>query len=110
MRVEPEYAAVGTLFTNNPMFRVPKYQRSYAWETFEVEDYVKDLSICYDKRTSSTPINHSFGGLVSVEKSVIGVVRQHEYELVDGQPRMSTIVLTVGALISGVSRCAYFFV
>lgn len=100
MRVEPEYAAVGTFFTNNPMFRVPKYQRSYAWESPEVEDYVKDLSICYDKRKSGNPINHFFGGMVSVEKSVVGVVRQHEYELVDGQQRLSTFVLTVGALIS----------
>lgn len=100
MRVEPEYAAVGTFFTNNPMFRVPKYQRSYAWESYEVDDYVKDLSICYDKRKSGSPINHFFGGMVSVEKSVVGVVRQHEYELVDGQQRISTFVLTVGALIS----------
>nr|WP_315239979.1 DUF262 domain-containing HNH endonuclease family protein [uncultured Flavobacterium sp.] len=100
MRVEPEYAAVGTFFTNNPMFRVPKYQRSYAWEIYEVDDYVKDLSTCYEKRKAGTPINHFFGGMVSVEKSVVGVVRQHEYELVDGQQRLSTFVLTIGALIS----------
>lgn len=100
MRVEPEYAAVGTFFSNNPMFRVPKYQRSYAWETYEVEDYFKDLFFCYEKRKAGTPINHFFGGMVSVEKSVVGVVRQHEYELVDGQQRISTFVLTIGALIS----------
>lgn len=100
MRVEPEYAAVGTFFTNSPMFRVPKYQRSYAWEVYEVEDYIKDLSSCYSKRKGGTPINHFFGGMVSVERSVIGVVRQHEYELVDGQQRISTFVLTIGALIS----------
>lgn len=100
MKVEPEYAAVGTFFSNNPMFRVPKYQRSYAWENSEVDDYIKDLSVCYDKRKAHAPINHFFGGMVSVEKSVIGVVRQHQYELVDGQQRLSTFVITIGALIS----------
>jgi len=100
MRVVPEYAAVGTFFSNAPMFRVPKYQRSYAWESTEVEDYIKDLKNCFDKRKTGNPINHFFGGMVSVERAVPGVVRQHEYELVDGQQRISTFVLTIGALLS----------
>lgn len=100
MNVDPKYAAVGTFFLSSPMYRVPKYQRSYAWEAPEVDDYIKDFKNCYDKRKSGNPVNHFFGGMVSVERSVPGVVQQHEYELVDGQQRISTFVLTIGALIS----------
>ena len=37
MRVNPEYAGVGVFFKNQPMFRMPKYQRSYAWEVEEIK-------------------------------------------------------------------------
>lgn len=102
MRVEPEYAAVGKFFGRDPMFRVPKYQRSYAWEYDEVDDFIKDLTHCYMKRKSGVgnEVNHFFGGIVSVERKVTGVVRQHEYELVDGQQRFATFILFVASLIS----------
>lgn len=102
MRVDPEHAAVGKFFGRDPMFRVPKYQRSYAWETDEVEDFLKDLTNCYLKRKSGVgkEVNHFFGGVVSVEKKVTGVVQQHEYELVDGQQRFATFVLLVSSIIS----------
>lgn len=99
MRVDPVHAAVGTFFTNSPMFRVPKYQRSYAWESSELEDYLKDLEEVFNKRKIGTPINHFFGGMVSVESTVTGVVNQKKHELVDGQQRCATFVLTVGAII-----------
>jgi uncharacterized protein with ParB-like and HNH nuclease domain len=106
MRVDPEHAAVGKFFGRDPMFRVPKYQRSYAWETDEVEDFIKDLKNCYLKRKSGAgnEVNHFFGGVVSVEKKVTGVVQQHEYELVDGQQRFATFVLLVSVIIEVYSK------
>jgi hypothetical protein len=99
MRVDPEYNAVGKFFGREPMFRVPKYQRSYAWGDFEIDDFLKDLEGCFYRRKAGQSINHFFGGIVSVEKKVQGVVRQHEYELVDGQQRIATFVLLVAALL-----------
>ncbi|MBF8149071.1 DUF262 domain-containing protein [Winogradskyella sp. F6397] len=99
MRVDPVHAAVGTFFNNSPMFRVPKYQRSYAWEASELEDYLKDLEEAFTKRKNGTPMNHFFGGMVSVESTVTGVVNQKRHELVDGQQRCATFVLTVAAVI-----------
>ncbi|MDM1530757.1 DUF262 domain-containing protein [Myroides odoratimimus] len=102
MRVEPEYAAVGKFFGRDPMYRVPKYQRSYAWENEEVQDFINDLTECFEKRKlgQGHEINHFFGGIVSVERKVTGVVHQHEYELVDGQQRFATFILFVSSLTS----------
>ncbi|MCQ9637913.1 DUF262 domain-containing HNH endonuclease family protein [Chryseobacterium sp. WG14] len=102
MRVEPEYAAVGKFFGRDPMYRIPKYQRSYAWENHEVQDFIKDLTNCYEKRRlgPGNEINHFFGGIVSVERKVTGVVHQHEYELVDGQQRFATFILFIASVIS----------
>lgn len=99
MKVDPEYAGFGEFFAIKPMYRVPKYQRSYAWEENEIEDYLKDLTDCYNKRKSGSPSNHFFGGIVSVETTVPGALRQKEYELVDGQQRFSTFVLTAASII-----------
>lgn len=99
MTVSPEYAGVGEFFKDRPMFRVPKYQRSYAWEIEEINDYLKDLEECFNKRKLGSSINHFFGGIVSVEQKITGVLRQSQYELVDGQQRFATFVLTIGAVL-----------
>ena len=99
MKVDPEYSSVGSLFTREPMFRIPKYQRSYAWDAHEIKDFIKDLEKCFEKRVAHDPVNHFFGGIVSVERKVTGVVKQHEYELVDGQQRFATFILLFAALI-----------
>ena len=99
MRVDPEYAGVGEFFKNQPMFRVPKYQRSYAWEVEEINDYLKDLEECFLSRRSGNSKNHFFGGVVSVEQRVPGVLRQSQYEMVDGQQRFATFVLTISAVL-----------
>lgn len=100
MKVDPVHAPVGDFFGREPMFRVPKYQRSYAWENLEIEDFLKDLTECFEKRKAGNPVNHFFGGIVSVEKTVAGVVKQHEYELVDGQQRFATFILLMASIIA----------
>lgn len=99
MELNPTYTAVGTLFVNKPMFLIPKYQRAYAWDARSVEDFIKDLNECFVNRKSNSPISHFFGGVLSVEHSVQGVVRQHEYEIIDGQQRIATFTLLMSCLI-----------
>ncbi|MCX2741456.1 DUF262 domain-containing protein [Pontibacter anaerobius] len=100
MRVEPVHASVGSFFGHKPMYRVPKYQRGYAWDDTEIDDFLQDLELCFKKRKAGNPINHFFGGIVSVINSVPGVVNQSEFELVDGQQRMATFVLLMASVIN----------
>ncbi|MBD6616395.1 DUF262 domain-containing protein [Komarekiella sp. 'clone 1'] len=81
------------------MFFIPKYQRAYAWEAESVEDFIKDLKNCFERRKSHTPVNHFFGGVLCVRYSVAGAVNQHEYEIIDGQQRISTFTLLMSCLI-----------
>lgn len=81
------------------MFFIPKYQRAYAWNSESVSDFVKDLKTCFEKRKSNMPINHFFGGILSVKHSVPGTINQHEYEIIDGQQRIATFTLLVTCLI-----------
>ncbi|MDY6901208.1 MAG: DUF262 domain-containing HNH endonuclease family protein [Cyanobacteriota bacterium] len=81
------------------MFFIPKYQRAYAWEAESVEDFIKDLKNCFERRKSHTPVNHFFGGVLCVRYALSGAVNQNEYEIIDGQQRISTFTLLMSCLI-----------
>lgn len=100
MDLNPAYTSVGSLFENRPMFFIPKYQRAYAWSTESVEDFTKDLEKAFNKRKVGSPMSHFFGGVLSVEHPVAGVVRQHEYEIIDGQQRISTFTLLMSCVLT----------
>lgn len=100
MNVNPVFASVGSFLNHKPIYKVPKYQRSYAWDKLEIEDFVKDLQHSFQKRKAGAAINHFFGGIVSVERSVAGTVNQSEFELVDGQQRMATFILLASSIIA----------
>ncbi|MGB3637963.1 MAG: DUF262 domain-containing HNH endonuclease family protein [Rivularia sp. (in: cyanobacteria)] len=97
--MEPAYTSVGKIFEYRPMFFIPKYQRAYAWEAESVEDFIKDLKNCFDRRKSHTSVNHFFGGVLCVRYAVTGAVNQNEYEIIDGQQRISTFTLLMCCLI-----------
>ena len=99
MNIEPTSTSVGNLFAYKPMFFISKYQRAYAWGVESVEDFIKDLKNCFLRRKSNVPVNHFFGGILSVRHPVIGTVNQHEYEIIDGQQRIATFTLLVSCLI-----------
>jgi uncharacterized protein with ParB-like and HNH nuclease domain len=100
MKIEPTYTSVGSLFEYRPMFFIPKYQRAYAWSSESVEDFIKDLKNCFDRRKTNSPVNHFFGGVLCVRYPVAGTVNQHEYEIIDGQQRIATFSILVSCLIN----------
>ncbi len=99
MDLNPAYTSVGSLFKNKPIFFIPKYQRAYAWEIESIKDFIKDLKNCFSKRKAEDPINHFLGGILSVEYPVDGVVRQHKYEIIDGQQRAATFTLLIACVV-----------
>src|ERR687894_717120 len=99
MDLNPAYTCVGSLFENKPMFFIPKYQRAYAWETESIKDFIKDLKNCFLKRKGQAPISHFWGGILSVEYPVLGVVRQHKYEIIDGQQRAATFTILMTCIV-----------
>ena len=94
MTITPTYTAIGRMFEQNFLFEVPKYQRYYAWEPEQVNDFIKDLDgILVDPEK-----DHFFGGIVCVSKRVYGSTRQQK-ELIDGQQRLTTSILLIINLI-----------
>lgn len=89
---------IGKLFSDR-IFRVPDYQRGYAWEQQQCQDFVEDLELLSEGQ------EHFFGLLILHARSDgVGTVvdqKGHAYDVydaVDGQQRLTTVVLFLDAI------------
>ncbi len=95
MKVEPDYKSIGALFRDANVFRVPKYQRGYAWKQSQLDDFIEDLKQILVCDNGS---EHFFGSLVCAQVEEIGG-HEKENQLVDGQQRLTTFVILASRLI-----------
>ena len=72
-------------------FKVPDYQRGYAWQEDQVMDLLKDLEHMRDGQDSDA--RHYTGTLVVVPDPDSG-----RYDIVDGQQRLTTLVIFMNCL------------
>jgi uncharacterized protein with ParB-like and HNH nuclease domain len=91
----------GDLISRRLPFKVPKYQRAYAWDDKEVDEFIADIDKLYKARLKTPPeiLSHFFGGIVSIEEPVSGSYTGRVFNVVDGQQRLATFMLTVALLI-----------
>lgn len=83
---------VKDLFNGDRIFNVPKYQRAYAWETNNLKDFLDDL---LNQRGEKS---YFLGTILFHQKPNKG---EYEYvDVVDGQQRLTTIILFVKVIIS----------
>ena len=83
----------GELFKNSNIFYTPTYQRDYSWEDEQIEQFCNDIQDALRKKKSKKSCEHFFGGVVCAQEKTFGGHRRIENLLVDGQQRLSTIVL-----------------
>ena len=89
---------------NDRIFRVPDYQRGYAWERLQVQEFLDDLSLLVPPR------RHYTGTIVLRQisdsaKEDSGGRRYHEAHIVDGQQRLTTIVLLLNEVAAALANC-----
>lgn len=98
----------GDLISRRVPFVVPRYQRSYAWDEEEIKEFVQDITELYNARInpSSQAMSHFFGGIVSVNRQVGGTTHGRIYDVVDGQQRLATFMLTICAILHGLGVIA----
>ena len=70
-------------------YMIPVYQRNYAWEEDEITALIKDVHDAYKKDPNA---NYYIGTLVTYKRG------ESEYEVIDGQQRLTTIYIILKAL------------
>lgn len=98
----------GNLLLQRFPLQIPKYQRSYAWDEEELDDFIRDITELYTARINNPEksMPHFFGGIVSVKRTAGGTYSGNEYDVVDGQQRLTTVTLALNALLSGLEQIA----
>ena len=70
-------------------YMIPVYQRSYAWEEDEITTLIKDI---YDSSLKKSTPEYYIGTLVTYKRG------DSEYEVIDGQQRLTTIYIILKAM------------
>lgn len=99
----------------NSFFRIPDYQRGYAWETYQLDDFWEDLENMYKLNNNQK----HYTGMITVEEVNRSSVDKMEswsddlwlfekgltaYYVIDGQQRMTTIIILLKNILEKVEE------
>jgi uncharacterized protein with ParB-like and HNH nuclease domain len=87
-------------FTGTVRFKVPFFQRGYAWEKKQWDQLFIDLQEQIieelERGSSIDEVEHFFGPIVVMEQT--GTPELKEFLVIDGQQRITTIYLLLGII------------
>lgn len=95
--VEAKSLSLGEVLSERYPLSVPRYQRSYAWQSDAVSHFVQDIKEMLDSPAGET--SHFFGGVVCIHHINNQKVRPTSYEVVDGQQRLATVMLALSCVV-----------
>jgi hypothetical protein len=93
--IRPQYVTFGTLTTNR-LFRIPEYQRAYSWESQQRRDLFDDIR----KTHAKVGFEHYMATVVTLSRGtkLIGTDEHQHVEVVDGQQRLTTLIILLKAI------------
>ena len=86
----------GFLIEPKTVFRIPVYQRKYDWQKKQCQEFFKDIEQIVNEEKD----NHFLGSIVYIKGSDTDNIEDNfkEYIIIDGQQRITTIVLFLKAI------------
>lgn len=102
MEIQPQHISLDKLFYRR-LFRIPQYQRAYSWQRLHREDLFGDV-----RRTSAAgnESSHFMSTVVGLRRGKRTIITD-EYqviEVVDGQQRLTTLILLLKAVARAIDR------
>jgi uncharacterized protein with ParB-like and HNH nuclease domain len=85
------------LFDGKKIFKVPEYQRAYAWGEKQLSDFIDDF------KNQKLNKDYFFGTILFQETGKRGAY--DIIEIVDGQQRITTLVIFLKSLLSVYTKC-----
>lgn len=94
MRLNPQHFTVAQLMQSR-LFRIPDYQRAYSWQKRQRADLFEDI-----REVLRTGRDHFMATVVGLarDKRLIDADEFNVVELVDGQQRITTLVILIKAI------------
>lgn len=96
MNIRPDYLTLDELLAKR-LFRIPHYQRAYSWQRKQRDDMFDDIKALKGKPDDHF---HFMATVVGLRRKTerIATDRYHVIEVVDGQQRLTTLVLLLKAI------------
>ena len=94
MQLNPQHVTIDELLSGR-LFRIPDYQRAYSWQAKQRVDLFNDI-----EEVAQSGFDHFMATVVGLgrESCNIGSKRYKIVDLVDGQQRITTIVILLKAI------------
>ena len=94
--IRPEHLTFAKLLDGR-LFEIPDYQRAYSWTTRERQDLFDDIENVFQKSTGES---HFMATIVCLRRNKIslGTDEYERLDIVDGQQRLTTLILLLNAL------------
>ena len=89
--------SIDSVFTGRNIFYVPDYQRGYAWEEKQLKDFFEDFKTDYFIES------YYYGTILLQANGKEG--NKERFEIVDGQQRLTTLVIFMNCLIERLRNC-----
>ncbi len=102
MQIQPQILALGELI-HGRLFRIPQYQRAYSWGSPHRQALFDDIHRTW---TAGDDRRHFMATIVGLrrEKRTIIVDEHHVIEIVDGQQRITTLILLLKSIAKILDR------
>ena len=97
--MQTDYLSYGDLIHQRAPFVIPPYQRAFAWNSEDIDDFIKDINTLDDKRKTEKAYQHFFGGIVSVHSFVLGSPEKRQFLVIDGQQRLATFAMVLALIV-----------
>jgi len=94
--IHPQYLTLSKLLDGR-LFRIPEYQRAYSWMSVQRKDLFGDI----EKMNAKGPDEgHFMAAVVCLrrDKQVLGTDEYHVVEVVDGQQRLTTLIILLNVI------------
>ena len=98
--IQPRYITLGELLYGR-LFRIPEYQRAYTWGSKHRKDLFEDICRTRDAGNARAHFMATIVGLRQ-EKRTIFTVEHQVVDVVDGQQRITTIILLLKAIAKAI--------
>lgn len=94
LKIQPSYLSFNKLLATR-LFKIPDYQRAYSWTKKQRNDLFDDI-----KKTHSKDSGHFMAAIVCLRRKseIIDTDEFHIMDVVDGQQRLTTLILLLKAI------------
>ena len=102
IEISPKFVPLTELL-NGRLFRIPQYQRAYSWQRKERQDLFEDINRTWRAGDDRAHFMATIVGLRTCKRTIIADEYQ-VIEVVDGQQRITTLILLLKAIAKLIDR------